>query len=64
MSEESLDVRWWPVDGLPDVYDDMRRLIGDAVSAPRSLTRGQSTSSSSVSLDGGSTLAAADQPSR
>ena len=31
VSEESLDVRWWPVDGLPDVYDDMRRLIGDAV---------------------------------
>jgi 8-oxo-dGTP pyrophosphatase MutT (NUDIX family) len=31
VSEESLDVRWWPVDALPDVYDDMRRLIGDAV---------------------------------
>ena len=31
VSEESLDVRWWPVDGLPDVYDDMRRLIADAV---------------------------------
>ncbi len=23
--------RWWPVDDLPDVYDDMRRLIADAV---------------------------------
>jgi 8-oxo-dGTP pyrophosphatase MutT (NUDIX family) len=30
VSEESLDVRWWPVDDLPEVYDDMRRLIGDA----------------------------------
>ncbi len=31
VSEESLDVRWWPVDALPEVYPDMRRLIGDAV---------------------------------
>ena len=30
-SEESLDVRWWPVDGLPEIFPDMRRLIGDAV---------------------------------
>lgn len=31
VSEESLDVRWWPVDALPEIYLDMRRLIGDAV---------------------------------
>jgi 8-oxo-dGTP pyrophosphatase MutT (NUDIX family) len=68
VSEESLDVRWWPADRLPDVYDDMRRLIAVAV-ARLERRRAQSTSSapsapSSVSLDGGSTLAAADQPSR
>jgi 8-oxo-dGTP pyrophosphatase MutT (NUDIX family) len=26
-SEESLDVRWWPVDGLPEVEDEMHELI-------------------------------------
>ncbi|KRF30286.1 NUDIX hydrolase [Nocardioides sp. Soil805] len=31
VSEESLDVRWWPLDGLPDLHDDMRRLIGQAL---------------------------------
>lgn len=31
VSEESLDVRWWPVDALPEIYPDMSRLIGDAV---------------------------------
>ena len=31
VSEESLDVRWWPVDALPEIFPDMRRLIGDAV---------------------------------
>jgi len=49
VSEESLDVHWWPVDGLPD--DDLASLVGLAL---------QSTSSSG----GGSSLAAADQPSR
>ena len=34
-SEESLDVRWWPVDDLPEIYPDMRRLIGDAVARLR-----------------------------
>ena len=37
VSDESLDVRWWPVDALPEIYPDMRRLIGDAV---RRLTDG------------------------
>ena len=36
VSEESLDVRWWPVDALPEIYPDMRRLIGDAVARLRS----------------------------
>jgi 8-oxo-dGTP pyrophosphatase MutT (NUDIX family) len=31
VSEESLDVRWWPIAALPEIYPDMRRLIGDAV---------------------------------
>jgi hypothetical protein len=35
VSEESLDVRWWPIDGLPELYPDMRRLIGDAVARLR-----------------------------
>lgn len=49
VSKESLDVRWWPVDELPD--HDLAPLVGLAL---------QSTSSSG----GGSSLAAADQPSR
>ena len=31
VSDESLDVRWWAIDALPDMFADMRRLIGDAV---------------------------------
>jgi 8-oxo-dGTP pyrophosphatase MutT (NUDIX family) len=27
VSEESLDVRWWPLDGLPELEDEMHRLI-------------------------------------
>ena len=34
-SEESLDVRWWAVDALPEMFPDMRRLIGDAVERVR-----------------------------
>ena len=51
VSDESLDVRWWPVAGLPD--DDLAELVHLACAV-------QSTSSSG----GGSTRAAADQPSR
>jgi 8-oxo-dGTP pyrophosphatase MutT (NUDIX family) len=29
-SEESLDVRWWPVDGLPDLEPEMHELIAIA----------------------------------
>ncbi len=31
VSEESLDVRWWPLDALPPLFDDMHRLIDAAV---------------------------------
>lgn len=27
-SEESLDVRWWPLDGLPELEEEMVQLIG------------------------------------
>jgi 8-oxo-dGTP pyrophosphatase MutT (NUDIX family) len=30
VSEESLDVRWWPVDGLPELEPSMVDLIGEA----------------------------------
>ena len=49
VSDESLDVRWWPVEALPD--DDLVELVALAL---------QSTSSSG----GGSSLAAPDQPKR
>ena len=55
VSDESLDVRWWPVDALPD--DDLSELVALAL-AHRSAA--QSTSSPG----GGSSRAAADQPSR
>ncbi|WP_101525001.1 NUDIX hydrolase [Nocardioides houyundeii] len=63
-SEESLDVRWWPVDALPPGLEaEMHELI----SASRDRWRQSITSSSrpgGPSLSGGSTWAAADQPSR
>lgn len=52
ISEESLDVRWWPLDGLPNAEL--------APFAAQALARDQSTSSPS----GGSSRAAADQPIR
>jgi 8-oxo-dGTP pyrophosphatase MutT (NUDIX family) len=53
VSEESLDVRWWPVDDLPD--PDLAELVSHALRAAQS---------TSDSPGGGSSLAAADQPSR
>lgn len=56
VSEESLDVRWWPVDALPD--DDLAELVGLA-------RRRQSTSPmTSVPSSGGSSRAAAEKPRR
>ena len=56
VSEESLDVRWWPVDALPDPA--LEELVAAALAAAGPAA-GQS-----VSVGGGSTDAAADQPSR
>lgn len=50
-SEESLDVRWWPVTGLPDLEPAMHRLVEVArarfADGPRG--RGRSTGSASPS---------------
>ncbi|WP_245715376.1 NUDIX hydrolase [Nocardioides szechwanensis] len=54
VSEESLDVAWWPVETLPDPEPDLVELVALA------LGRVQSTSEPG----GGSSRAAADQPSR
>ena len=51
VSDESLDVRWWPVDGLPD--DDLAEVV--------SLARARQSTSDP---GGDSSRAAADQPSR
>lgn len=56
-SAESLDVRWWPVDALPDTFEDMYLLIEAGVARVT-----QSVSSSYPS--GRSSRAAADQPLR
>lgn len=76
VSEESLDVRWWPVDSLPDpepaLVEAVRlarlRLTGAAPTQTAAPSMAQSTAqsaaSSTSSPGGGSTLAAADQPSR
>lgn len=53
VSEESLDVRWWPVDALPG---DLEPRMHDLVAIARERQ--------STSLGGGSTFEAADQPSR
>lgn len=35
VSDESLDVRWWPIDALPQTFDDMYVLIDTAVARVR-----------------------------
>lgn len=42
VSDESLDVRWWPVDALPNEAEDMRDLVA------RALERLQTRSSSAI----------------
>ena len=61
VSAESTAVRWWALDDLPELEDEMRALIGAARG------RLQSTSSlpdPSTEPGGGSSWAAADQPER
>lgn len=55
VSEESIDLRWWPVDALPD--PSLAELVARA-------RERQSTASAPSAPGGGSSLAAADQPSR
>ena len=60
VSDESLDVRWWPADALPDPQPDMVELV--ALARARTLAAAQSTSaasgSSSSEPGGGSRWAA------
>ncbi|MCD4525448.1 NUDIX hydrolase [Nocardioides sp. cx-173] len=58
VSEESLDVAWWPVDALPDPGPDLVELVELAVS------RAQASSTPGSASNGASSWAAADQPSR
>ena len=60
VSEESLDVRWWPADALPDPQPDLVELVALARAAARRRLGDQSTSEPG----GESTFEAADQPSR
>jgi 8-oxo-dGTP pyrophosphatase MutT (NUDIX family) len=64
VSEESLDVRWWPVEALPN--PDLVPLVeaAQAVLSGLSELSGLSGSSGSSNSDGGVTLAASDHPSR
>ena len=61
VSDESLDVRWWPADALPDPQPDMVELVELARARLRGRELGQSTSSasdSSTEPGGGSRWAA------
>jgi len=66
VSEESLDVRWWPADALPDPEPELVELV--ALARARLAAERQSTSSSpsssSSSPGGAGILLAADQPRR
>jgi hypothetical protein len=65
VSEESLDVRWWPADALPDPQPDMVELVALARARARALAAPQSTSSapgsSSSSEPGGGSRWAAEE---
>ena len=56
VSAESLDVRWWPADLLPDPQPDMV----DLVRLARNRLAGLSPQSTSDSPGGGSSLAPAE----
>lgn len=67
VSEESLDVRWWPVTALPEgLEDEMHELIATARGrwASSGASRTSGATQSTYSLPGGSTSAASDHPSR
>jgi 8-oxo-dGTP pyrophosphatase MutT (NUDIX family) len=61
VSDESLDVRWWPADALPDPQPDMVELV--ALARARAQVRAQSTSSAadSSSVPGGGSRWAAEE---
>ena len=62
VSDESLAVRWWSVDALPELEPSMLQMIGWA---RERLAQSISSSPSVTCSDGGgSSLAASDQPSR
>lgn len=61
ISEESLDLAWWPVDALPDA--ELAPFVARAV-ARRRQAGSASGAAGSSSDGGGSSRAAADQPSR
>ncbi|GAA4678877.1 NUDIX hydrolase [Nocardioides nanhaiensis] len=64
ISEESLDLAWWPVDGLPDA--ELAPFVARALARRRHAGQAGSASGAagSSSDGGGSSRAAADQPSR
>jgi 8-oxo-dGTP pyrophosphatase MutT (NUDIX family) len=60
VSDESLDVRWWPADALPD--PELAELV--ALARARQSTSSTSSPGPPGSPGGGSSWAAADQPDR
>ena len=61
VSEESLDVRWWPVDALPD---GLETEMHDLIAIARARVAGRPEDQLRLSPGGSSSSAAADQPSR
>lgn len=57
VSDESLDVRWWPADGLPEPEPDLVELVALARARVQSISSG-------ASPGGESSRAAADHPTR
>ena len=51
-SEESLDVRWWPADALPETFKDMYLLIDAALARVRQSTPSDAPASVSGSVSG------------
>lgn len=62
VSDESLDLRWWPVHALPELEAEMLELI--EIARARFGTRQSTSTSASPSSGGGSRRAAEDHPSR